>query len=380
MESKSFSLENLTAADLPTLYFSYFLATEDAASSTVNNQFNPMRDSFRVYGAGDDNSWVQLATNNASETPIETLVDNVPSPVGPNSLPGQTVTPPGTSWRQARVSLAQFAGDKQVRLRFEFSTAGGLGFNSFGSRGPELRTVAASELRDGQTFTVGGKTFEIEMGPTLVFPSGIGIRNGETISLRGSTFVFWDGTGTAPSGNVITYSNSDSPDQIAQKVLSAINAATYTPKSLSADLSEPIVRSEIIRTAFKTSIVPGELTQWIATGAIGDIVLQPGEQPDAVRADVDMVQFQADEGTTIDLAVSASALNSPLNPRVRLFDSLGNELARASTATQFDVSLTHTFAKSGTYYFGSIRSLWTSPRGSIEASRATGSNSMESAI
>ena len=352
MESKTFSLENLNAADLPTLYFSYFLATEDAASSTVNNQFNPMRDSFRVYGAGDDNSWVQLATNNASETPIETLVDNVPSPVGPNSLPGQTVTPPGTSWRQARVSLAQFAGDKEVRLRFEFSTAGGLGLNSFGSRGPELRTVSASELRDGQTFTVGGRTFEIEMGPTLVFPSGVGIRSGETISLRGTTFVFWDGTGTPPTGNVISYSTSDSPSQIAQKVLAVLNATTYTPKSLSANLSEPLVRSEVFRTAFKSTIVPGELSQWTATGAIGDWVLLPGEQPDAVRADVDLVQFQADEGTTIDLAVSASAVNSPLNPRVRLFDSLGNELARASTATQFDVSLTHTFAKSGTYYFG----------------------------
>jgi len=352
MESKTFSLENLTAADLPTLYFSYFLATEDAASSTTNNLFDPMRDSFRVYAAGDDNSWVQLATNNASETSIESLVDNVPSPVGPNSLPGQTVAPPGTSWRQARVSLAQFAGDKEVRLRFEFSTGGGLGFNSFGSRGPELRTVAASELRDGQTFTVGNRTFEIEMGPTLVFPSGIGIRNGESISLRGATFVFWDGTGTSPTGNVISYSTSDSPSQIAEKVLAALNAATYVPKSLTGDLSEPLVRSEVFRTAFKTSIVPGELTQWTGTGAIGDLILGPNEQPDAVRADVDMVQFQADEGTTIDLAVSASAVGSPLNPRVRLFDSLGNELARASTATQFDVSLTHTFTKSGTYYFG----------------------------
>ena len=352
MESKTFSLENLTAADLPTLYFSYFLATEDAASSTVNNQFNPMRDSFRVYAAGDDNSWVQLATNNASETPIETLVDNVPSPVGPNSLPGQNVTPPGTSWRQARVSLTQFAGDKQVRLRFEFSTGGGLGFNSFGSRGPELRTVEGNVLRDGQTFTVGGRTFEIEMGPTLVFPSGIGIRSGETITLRGTTFVFWDGTGTPPTGNLISYSISDSPTQIAQKVFAVLNAATYTPKSLSGDLSEPQTRSEVFRTAIKSAIVPAELARWTATGAIGDIILQPGEQPDAVRADVDMVQFQADEGTTIDLTVSASVVGSPLNPRVRLFDSLGNELARASTATQFDVSLTHTIAKSGTYYFG----------------------------
>ncbi|MFM8400995.1 MAG: hypothetical protein ACKOAH_24490, partial [Pirellula sp.] len=133
---------------------------------------------------------------------------------------------------------------------------------------------------------------------------------------------------------------------------SVLNSATYTPKPLTADLSEPLVRSEVFRTAFKTSIVPGELAQWTAIGAIGDFILQPGEQPDAVRADVDMVQFQADEGTTIDLSVSASVVGSPLNPRVRLFDSLGNELARASTATQFDVSLTHTFAKSGTYYFG----------------------------
>ena len=352
MESKTFSLENLTAADLPTLYFSYFLATEDAASNLVNNIFDPMRDSFRVYAAGDDNTWVQLATNNASETVIETLVDNVPSPVGPNSLPGQAVAPPGTSWRQARVSLAQLAGDRQVRLRFEFSTAGGLGFNSFGSRGPELRTVSASELRDGQTFSVGGRTFEIEMGATLVFPSGVGIRSGETISLRGTTFVFWDGTGTSPSGNVIRYSTSDSPSQVAQKVLASLNATTYVPKALSANVSEPQARSEVFRTAVTTTIVAGELTRWTATGAIGDFVLQPGEQPDAVRADVDMIEFQADEGTTIDLAVSASLVGSPLNPRVRLFDSLGNELARASTATQFDVALSHTFAKSGTYYFG----------------------------
>ncbi len=352
LESKTFSLENLTAADLPTLYFSYFLATEDYASGFVNNAFDPMRDSFRVYAAGDDQAWVQLATNNAAESVIETLVDNVPTPVQPNSVPGETITPPGTSWRQARVSLAQFAGNKEVQLRFEFSTGGGLGFNSFGSRGAELRTVAGSELRDGQTFTVGGKTFEIEMGPTMIFPSGMGIANGEVISIRGSTFVFWNGVGTAPTGNVITYSTSDSPSVIASKVLLALESATYTPKDLTIDLAEPNTRSETFRTALRTQLLPGELTRLTGVGAIGDIVLQPGELPDAVRADVDMIELQLDAGTQIDVALSSSAVGSGLNPRIRLFDSQGVELARASTATLLDVSLGYTVTTSGSYYLG----------------------------
>jgi len=352
LESKVFSLENLNAADLPTLYFNYFLATEDANSGFINNAFDPMRDSFRVYGAGDDNSWVQLSTNNSAETSIETLVDNVPSPVGANSTPGQAIAPPGTSWRQARVSLAQFAGNKNVQLRFEFATGGGLGFNSFGSRGAELRTIAGSELRDGQTFTVGGKTFEIEMGPTMIFPTGIAIKNGETISVRGSSFVFWDGTGTAPTGNVITYSTGDSPSMIASRVLAALESATYTPKDVTPDLAEPNTRTEVFRTAIRPQVRPGELTRVSGVGAIGDIVLQPGEVADAVRADVDMIQFQLDAGTQFDAEVSASVVASGLNPRIRLFDSLGNELARASTATLLDVNLSYTISTSGTYYLG----------------------------
>jgi parallel beta-helix repeat protein len=345
LESKIFSLENLTAADLPYLYFNYFLATEDFNSVTA-------RDTFRVYAAGEDSSWTQLATNNSVESVVEPLSDNVPNPVAPNQLPGEVVSFPGTAWRQARVSLAQFAGQKEIRLRFEFSTAGGLGFNSFGSRGPELRTTSGSELRDGQTFTVGGKTFEIEMGPTLVFSSGVAIRNGETLKVRGSTFVFWDGTGTAPAGNVIIYSPEDSPSVIASKVLAALSSTTFVPKDISLNLTDPATRSEVFRTAIRSQVRPGELTRATGLGAIGDIDLQPGEIPDVVRADVDMVQIQLDAGTQLDIEVSASAVASGLNPRVRLFDALGNELARASTATLQDVNLSYTTTTAGTYYLG----------------------------
>ncbi len=57
LESQSFSLEGLALNDKPTLYFNYFLSTEDTNG-------DPMRDSFRVYGMGDDGAWELLVTNN----------------------------------------------------------------------------------------------------------------------------------------------------------------------------------------------------------------------------------------------------------------------------------------------------------------------------
>ncbi|MFN7628334.1 MAG: hypothetical protein ACK5PZ_16025, partial [Pirellula sp.] len=144
LESQSFSLAGMVAADLPTLYFNYFLSTQEASSQDPEGV---MRDSMRVYGAGDNGQWVLLATNNDEAAP-EQLVDN--------DLPA--TTSPQVAWRQARVDLGQLAGSKNVKLRFEFSTAGGLGFNSQGGRGVELRARAGSELLDGQTIVVGGRT------------------------------------------------------------------------------------------------------------------------------------------------------------------------------------------------------------------------------
>ena len=123
-----------------------------------------MTDSFRVYGSDDAGVWHLLTTNNTDtrEATVEKTTNNLPN----------STTAPGSAWRQARVNLAVLAGSKDSRLRFEFNTAGSMGFGTQRGGGLEMKVVAGSLLRDGQAFTAGGKQFEIEMGYTLVIPSG----------------------------------------------------------------------------------------------------------------------------------------------------------------------------------------------------------------
>lgn len=350
LESEVISLAGISAADLPTLYFNYFLSSEQAASVQGGR---PMSDSVRVYALGDSGSWVQLATNNDSETPVERLVDNVTGAVPPGTVPDESVNAPAVAWRQARVSLASVAGNREVRLRFEFSTAGGMGFNSFGGRGLEMRTVAGATLRDGQTFNVGGRGFEIDMGTTLVFPSGAGIQNLETISIEGTSFVYWNGTGATPVGNIIRYASTDTPSQLAQATRDAVQAATFLAQPIALTLTpEASLRNETLSRATPTNVLPGVRMQVTGEGAIGDIVAGPGEDTETPRRDVDMLQMRLSAGSTVTVRVSASAVASTVNPRVRLFDSVGNELARTTQNIGLDVELTYTVGDAGDYFVG----------------------------
>jgi hypothetical protein len=349
LESKPISLASISPADVPTLYFNYFLSSESAASSTTT----PMSDSFRVYAAGDSGTWVQLATNNDTETTVERLVDNVTGSIPNGAVPPATVSNPSVAWRQARVSLAGLAGNREVRFRFEFSTAGGIGYGSFGGRGSELRTVAGSRLRDGQVFTVNGRTFELEMGTTMVFPSGSGIRNLETFSVSGVNFVFWDGSGTAPAGNVIRFSTTDSPADIANATLAVMNTATFPTQAINLNLSpEPSTRNEILSLATAINNVSGVRTRVVANGAIGDITAGPGEDVETPRRDVDMLRFSAEAGTAVMIRVSASEVGSSVNPRIRLFDAFGNEIGRTTQNLGLDVELIATLSDAGEYFIG----------------------------
>jgi parallel beta-helix repeat protein len=348
LESQPISLASISPADMPTLYFNYFLSTESAASGN-----DPMSDSFRVYAAGDNGSWVQLATNNDSESTVERLVDNVTGPIANGTVPPPTVTNPAIAWRQARVSLSSLAGNREVRFRFEFSTAGGIGYNSFGGRGLEMRTIAGSQLRDGQIFTVNGQNFELEMGTTMIFPSGAGIRNLETLTVGELSFVFWNGTGTAPAGNVIRYSANDSPADVANAALAVINAATFPAQAINLSVSpEPATRNEIIATATPINNVPGVRTRVVANGAIGDITAGPNEDVETPRRDVDMLRVNLEAGSTLNIRVSASEVGSSVNPRIRLFDSVGNQIARTVQNLGLDVELTATISVAGEYYIG----------------------------
>ena len=335
LESQAFSMEGLAFNDKPTLYFNYFLSTED-----VNG--DPMRDSFRVYGMGDDGVWELLVTNNDSfEGGVERAVDN---------LPGGAAGTSAVAWRQARVDLGQFAGDRNVRLRFEFSTAGGLGYGLFGGKGTELRALAGRELTDGQSFNVGGRRFELEMGPTLTVPSGATITNLETLSVLGSTFVLWNGTGTAPAGNVIRYDVTDTPSQMAQKIFIGLSAATFTRPNVSIGLNDPAGGSDTLDRALSVGIT-GEGAIYEGIGAIGD---NPNLAATPDR-DIDLVRVNLQAGSVVTVRASATAVfpASPLDPYVRIFDSIGRQLfANNDFGGSRDAEITFTVPADGVYFIG----------------------------
>ena len=129
LESGSFSLDGYESTDLPTLYFNYFLETQNANSITGN-----MRDSARVFISNDDGAtWTELATNNSTLAPATNPNDGELSSylttseregVGNDNQQVQEMFDNSGVWRQARVDLGRFAGDANLKLRFDFATSG----------------------------------------------------------------------------------------------------------------------------------------------------------------------------------------------------------------------------------------------------------------
>ncbi|MEZ6135388.1 MAG: tandem-95 repeat protein [Pirellulaceae bacterium] len=227
IESLPIDLRGYAAEDLPTLYFTYLLDTENRNSDLNDNIF--MRDALRVYVAGDDGEWVQVVTNNSANdgnlTNGRSELDsgNYGDPnfglqyqvqeaydVGDNAAPN--------SWRQARVALGQFAGNREVKIRFEFST--GATFRTGNSQlgGVELNAIAGFRLEDGDGFTItqaaqlGGarQRFEFDMGLVLNLPGGSSLTAGtSSINFNGTPLVF---------GTDIPFLPTDSPAQIATRV------------------------------------------------------------------------------------------------------------------------------------------------------------------
>ncbi len=338
LESQSFSLAGMVRQDLPTLYFNYFLDTDDSQSAA-----SFATDSFRVYGSDDAGAWHLLTTNYTLETAIERTTNN---------LPGST-TAPGRAWRQARVDLGVLAGSQDVRLRFEFNTAGSMGFGTARAGGIEMQVVSGAELRDGQTLTVGGRQFEIEMGYTLVVPSGASLATGNRLTVMGVDFVFWNGTGTAPVGNVVRFNSSDTPDVVAQSIFAAVNSAVFTKPRQTINLDGPprVDVSDVLNRATKievpgSSASLGAVSFTVTGGSINDNPLLTGVNDDR---DVDLFSLNLEAGSTVVLATTSSTLDSYL----RLFDASGNELAGGNNGVnQLDSNITFTVASSGLYYVG----------------------------
>jgi hypothetical protein len=138
--TNSFSLEPYASADKPTLYFNYYLETENHAGSlTDTNGGNPFRDAARVFVSTDGGvSWELLASNNSQLSRPTDLAGELPrflshtntaglaseEPVPQKRQQVQELFDNTGSWRQARIDLSAYAGEADLQLRFDFTTAG----------------------------------------------------------------------------------------------------------------------------------------------------------------------------------------------------------------------------------------------------------------
>ncbi len=327
IESVPFSLEGIGEADLPMLYFNYFLETQDQNGGN-------MLDALRVYASGEDGNWQLLATNDS----------------GPGRTPGQVqelFDNTGT-WRQARVPLDALAGQKNVKLRIEFSTGAGFGYGRRGGRGPEIRTISGDRLVDGETLVINGERFEIEMGPTLTLPGGSSLTSGDSVVIEGNRYVFTDGTGPSVLAPDIPvpFQASDDAETIANALRDAIlNAAANVPTRSGVGYADEV--NDTLPQASQSGI-KGETVRVIGTGNIGDNVnlADAGE-------DVDIIRMDIEAGSQVTINVNAATIGSSLDSYLRVFDEQGNQLfSNDNIVGSSDSEIVFTAPKTGIYYVG----------------------------
>lgn len=215
VQSNEFSLQGYAAADLPVMYFNYFLETDgvdqefDADGNPINNLLGKDQDSLRVYVVDQSGVEHLVATNNEARRPFSQDDEfDDPAQVGiyedDIDVDVQQLFDNTGTWRQARVPLDQFAGQSGLSLRIEFATAG-----TTSSLTGEIRAVGGSQLVDGQTLTINGETFSIDLASTVTFSSGISLAQLyadpaaiSSFTVDGQQYVLNDGSRVIPAGAI----------------------------------------------------------------------------------------------------------------------------------------------------------------------------------
>jgi len=379
MVSNPLNLEGYSEADKPTLYFNYFLETEDADSNRdatlPSDAIDRMTDAFRVYVSGDDGRWKLLATNNgdrdaatpdadySDEFDLFNRTDHVTGERVPEQpfYRGELFDNTG-GWRQARVDLSPYAGQDNLRLRFDFSTAGGMstGGDSWSLdlavAGNELRAIPGAELHDGQMFTVADAAFEFEMGPSIVAPTGAAITDGATFDVDGTVYEFDSNNVVNATNNflhiAVPFDGSETAGQLAINIEQVLSQNPPPSILLTGDLFEQADdTNDTLAKAVDSGLV-GTTQVFRGTGSIGD-----NPDIDDLELDVDMVKLRLDAGDSVTIETDISRLGTQLDPYLRLFDVSGNELHhndnRDSTNPHVrDAWLQYRAPERGTYYVG----------------------------
>ncbi len=369
IESQPVDLRGYSAEDLPTLYFTYYLDSENANSDSQDNNVR-MKDALRVYIAGDDGRWIQVVTNNSAKNgnlsnARDEFDANISNYADANGLPlmvqeAYDVADNGApdSWRQARVDLAPFAGQKNVKIRYEFSTGATFRTGDPERGGVELNAVEGSRLADGNFFTVvadsdiggGTRTFEFDMGLVLNLPGGSGIVPGSQLNMNGTAFTF---STTTNGPTDIFYSLTSTPAQIATAVRNKLAAAGFTV----------VTNSDRSNTINVTSAPVG--TYSVTGLPAATIEGQPGVSTGAVSVPVDqsMTTTQVRDAMRTALArafnVSGQNTNTSVWPvygqsTIRMFKYTVTNAGPLSTAARsgdgFGVQLTGTAPNGGGAY------------------------------
>ena len=342
--SNEVDLSQYTANDLPTLYFNYFFVAEegtnqdafrvfvsDDAAEEGRGEWQIVATSDVVLGA-DAGGAAELFTNSFADIPRKTRDAQFIQPpgapydtdrdddidLGPSgdrdtfpftgtitgTNPEQPRTPfPGNAnitepedwlpytmlderegvWRQARVDLAPFAGSGSLRFRFDFSTAGSFDLGNFG--GIELKAIDADRLTDGETFSVDGVTFEIDLGLTINTPSGASVREGEIIFLIDNDGnehrLELDGDEFVTEGNIaVPYVRQASAEDLAISLATALGEAgissTVVGNRVGIDADNALVQDN---SRFTTSgggvgrgVAPGNVPVELSIDMTGDDV------------------------------------------------------------------------------------------------------------
>ena len=232
MQTDAFSLAGYSTTDKPTLYFSYWLETQDAQDNDAAAA-NEMRDSARVLGSIDGGqTWELLATNNSERSSLDGLGPLAELPprltpsanaakVGSDASENQQVQElfDTAEWRQARVDLGQFAGESSVLLRFDFSTGGDLDregtINNAKIVADATRRVVSVGFRDFATGAVTVTLDSVQGLANLVGAQYVAVPHAEVMLDGASTPIgtaTFDITSIDPENNTVVLVPVNHPD------------------------------------------------------------------------------------------------------------------------------------------------------------------------